>query len=289
MLAAEYTTPIQGKPYYRSEGIIKAIDRKDNQYNVAGIAFERFDDQNFQYVFSPYWGQIENLPSDIFSGIPGIDMSIPKEHYYRVNMTPSFISKRTPSENRADLQDLLSEVGLDYYDRFEWLLRTNKRCGDDNLIVVRKRSKTLTFHHPKEKDINNFQPGDQVVLNKLCDISSNSKTASESVFRLYQSGVSIYIKEDDMTLTFDVCKKNLYSLRHLLEYEKRFRQMRQMEGISQAKSQGKYKGRKKITIDPLLFSDTVERFRRGIITEEQAITTLGISRSTFYRRIKENK
>ena len=54
-----------------------------------------------------------------------------------INMMPYFISERTPSEKREDLWELLEEVGLDYYDRFEWLLRTNMRCGTDNLIVER--------------------------------------------------------------------------------------------------------------------------------------------------------
>ena len=72
-----------------------------------------------------------------FQGIPGLDMSMRLERYYRVNMMPYFISERTPSEKREDLWELLEEVGLDYYDRFEWLLRTNMRCGTDNLIVER--------------------------------------------------------------------------------------------------------------------------------------------------------
>lgn len=69
--------------------------------------------------------------------IHGLDMSMRLERYYRVNMMPYFISERTPSEKREDLWELLEEVGLDYYDRFEWLLRTNMRCGTDNLIVER--------------------------------------------------------------------------------------------------------------------------------------------------------
>ena len=62
------------------------------------------------------------------------------QEYYRVNMTPEFISMRTPCENREDVRELMETAGLDYYDRFEWLLRTEMRCGDDNLIVVRKPS-----------------------------------------------------------------------------------------------------------------------------------------------------
>ena len=131
----EYTLPLQGKPYYRSSGIIYAVDRNGNKYAVGQVDLERFDDQNFQYVFTPEWSVIDTLPSSIFQGIPGLDMSMRLERYYRVNMTPYFISERTPSESREDLWELLEAVGLDYYDRFEWLLRTDMRCGTDNLIV----------------------------------------------------------------------------------------------------------------------------------------------------------
>ena len=116
-----YTRPLQGKPHYRNSGIIYAVDRSGNKYSVARVDLERFD----------------SLPTSIFQGIHGLDMSMRLERYYRVNMMPYFISERTPSEKREDLWELLEEVGLDYYDRFEWLLRTNMRCGTDNLIVER--------------------------------------------------------------------------------------------------------------------------------------------------------
>lgn len=141
----EYTLPLQGKPYYRSSGIIYAVDRNGDKYAVGQVDLERFDDQNFQYVFTPEWSVIDTLPSSIFQGIPGLDMSTRLERYYRVNMTPYFISERTPSESREDLWELLEAVGLDYYDRFEWLLRTDMRCGTDNLIV--ERQKLLGLSH----------------------------------------------------------------------------------------------------------------------------------------------
>ena len=85
----EYTLPLQGKPYYRSSGIIYAVDRNGNKYAVGRVDLERFDDQNFQYVFTPEWSVIDTLPSSIFQGIPGLDMSMRLERYYRVN---SFLS-----------------------------------------------------------------------------------------------------------------------------------------------------------------------------------------------------
>ena len=33
----EYTLPLQGKPYYRSSGIIYAVDRNGNKYAVGQV------------------------------------------------------------------------------------------------------------------------------------------------------------------------------------------------------------------------------------------------------------
>lgn len=138
MLTAVYTTPLTGTPYYISQGIIKVVDKFSNQFNVGEIVFERYDEQNFQYVIIPYWDEIELIPNGVFNGIPGINMDLRREKYYRVNMIPVLISMRTPSESREDVKELMSSVGLNYYDRFGWLLRSNSRCGDDNIIIVRK-------------------------------------------------------------------------------------------------------------------------------------------------------
>lgn len=289
MLASDYVTPIEGIPYFRSVGIIKAVDKNENRYNVAEVSFERYDDQNFQYVFSPYWKLIEFLPKDVFNGIPGINMDVKKEHYYRVNMTPSFISKRTPSRTRENVKELLDEVGLDYYDRFEWLLRTDRVCGDDNLIVERMREEVTTFEKADAKTINLVQPGDEIILNRLCDIAPNKKMLSESLFRLLQSGATISVKEDNVTFSAELCPSPLYILERMMEYSKLHDDMRRKEGIEQAKEDNKYKGRKPIKVDALVFEDVADKFEKGIIVESLALEKLSMSRSTFYRRMREYK
>lgn len=289
MLASEYITPIEGVPYFRSVGIIKAVDKNKNRYNVAEVAYERYDDQNFQYVFSPYWKLIEFLPKEMFDGIPGINMDVKKEHYYRVNMTPSFISKRTPSRTRENVKELLDEVGLDYYDRFEWLLRTDRHCGDDNFVVERKRDEECIFKAIDTDTINMVQPGDKIILNRLCDIAPNKKMLSESLFRLLQSGATISVKEDNITFSAELSPNPLYILERMMEYSKAFDAIRRKEGIEQAKSEEKYKGRKRIEVDALVFEDIVDKFEKGIIIETQALDKLSVSRSTFYRRMREYK
>lgn len=289
MLASEYITPLEGVPYFRSVGVIKAVDKNKNRYNVGEVSFERYDDQNFQYVFSPYWKLIEFLPKEVFDGLPGINMDVRKEHYYRVNMTPSFISKRTPSRTRENVKELLAEVGLDYYDRFEWLLRTDRHCGDDNFVVERKRDEECIFKAIDADTINMVQPGDKIILNRLCDIAPNRKMLSESLFRLLQSGATISVKEDNITFSAELSPNPLYILERMTEYSKAFDAIRRKEGIEQAKNEEKYKGRKRIEVDALVFEDIVDKFEKGIIIETQALDKLSVSRSTFYRRMREYK
>ena len=124
-------TPLTGTPSYVSSGIIKAVMKNGEKVSVAQIDYQEFDEENFQYVFSPYWEIIDGLPASVFQGIPGIDMDLRLKNYCRVNYIPTFISERTPSESREDTRELMDSVGLDYYDRFEWLLRTNMRCSTD--------------------------------------------------------------------------------------------------------------------------------------------------------------
>ena len=135
----EYTTPIVETPIYQNGGIIKALTGKNEKIPVGKIIYEEFENEEFQYIISPYWEVIDTLSTKIFQGIPGIDMNLRLEHYYRVNYVPVFMTERTPGPSREDLWDLLDSVGLDYYDRLEWLIRTDLRAAIDNLIVERER------------------------------------------------------------------------------------------------------------------------------------------------------
>ena len=285
--ASEYTTPLSGKPYYRNTGVIKAANQNGELFCVGEISYERFDDQNFQYVVTPYWNQIRYLPVSVFSGLPGFDFDIKKDKYYRVNMTPTFIQMRTPGEAREDLWELLDEVGLDYYDRFEWLLRTDKRCGDDNLSVVRKREvKSLCFDLDGF-DFNDLQPGDKVSLSSISDIGRGKKDLGDYVYRLLANGVELYIEEETRWFSQSERMAMLYLLFQMKEHSNKYHAVRQEMGIERAKKEGKYKGRKRITIDPLKLKEVIEQFKIGAITEEEALKSLNVTRSTFYRRMKE--
>ena len=288
MLTSEYTTPLEGKPDYRSVGIIQVYDNKDYKYNIGEIIYERFDDQNFQYIFKPYWDLIECLPVNLFFGIPGINMEIKKDAYYRVNMTPVFISMRSPSENREDVKELMDEVGLNYYDRFEWLLRTTKRCGDDNLIVVRKNETPLKVEQITKVSELNLSVDDEIILENLSDLKFENSMIIVDMFRLLQSGAKIYISKEDRFLEMTERKIMLYLLGNMRKRYEENNKKRKSIGIEKAKLAGKYKGRKPIEIEEDFLEEIAIDFLNGKVTEKEAMKRLDLtSRATFYRKIKK--
>ena len=288
MLTSEYTSPLVGTPYYRNVGIIKVYDRYNRKYNVGEIIFERFDDQNYQYIIKPYWQFIDHIPNGLFQGIPGIDMDLRREFYYRVNMTPAFISMRTPSRSRENVRELMRSVGLDYYDRFEWLLRSEMRCGDDNLLVVRKPSDNQRISDWNQIRNRHLHSDDIVELDRLCGIQSSNAKLIEDMFSLLQSGAQIYVASEDRYIDNGERRAMLYLLRNMLECVDQNKRIRREEGIEKAKRNGRYTGRKPIEVDERLLKQTAIAFLNNSISEKEAMDKLKInSRSTFYRKIKK--
>lgn len=280
------TTPLEGTPSYVNSGIIKAVMKSGEKISIAQIDYQEFDEENFQYVISPYWEIIDGLPPSVFQGIPGIDMELRLEKYYRVNYIPTFISERTPSENREDLWELLESAGLDYYDRFEWLLRTTMRSANDNLIVERKREKRLIKKFDKE-NLSSLQYGDRIVLNSIEEISDNAAGFSDAIFRIVTNGTDIVRKNGEYLID-----KNARAAMIPIEITQRIISRREHSekrktGIEQAKLQGKYKGRKPIEVDEKVLRIVRAELKEGLISVETAMKRVKItSKSTFYRKLR---
>ncbi|MBQ8637787.1 MAG: recombinase family protein [Lachnospiraceae bacterium] len=283
-----YTTPLDGIPYNRSSGIIYAVDQHGCRYAVGQVDLERFDEQNFQYIFSPEWSVIDALPASIFQGIPGLDMSLRLERYYRVNMTPHFILERTPGEGREDLWELLEAVGLDYYDRFEWLLRTDMRCGTDQLIVERAVEPRCFVIGEGCLLPDDLQPGDRVEMKSMREMADTNRQLRLLLMQVLRSGAQIWDQSEERKLSKEECSILLKLLLVQGELEGRHNREQRAEGIERAKQEGKYTGRKRIAVDWNLLRQVSEEFEQKKVTEEEAMKRTGISsRSTFYRRLKE--
>ncbi len=289
MLTSEYTRPLTGKPYYRNAGIIKVYDRNNNRYSVGEIVFERYDDQNYQYIIKPYWNLIKSIPNGIFQGIPGIDMDLRYDTYYRVNMTPEIISMRTPSESRENVRQLMASVGLDYYDRFEWLLRSESKCGDDNLMIVRKYDRTNKALSISEINDINLSPEDTLNIHSLNELSSGRSSIVKYVYQILQSGVRVYITSENRFLEENERVIMLYLLSNMLEGINNANMSNRKKGRELAKKSGRYTGRKPIEVNEKLLRSVSKDLRTHLISEEEALQKLSMSRSTFYRKLKTLK
>jgi len=283
------TTPLAGTPSYINSGIIKAVMKNGDKVSVAQIDYQEFDEENFQYVISPYWEIVDGLPASVFQGIPGIDMDLRLKEYYRVNYIPTFISERTPSESREDLWELLDSVGLDYYDRFEWLLRTNMRAANDNLIVERRRMEETVIQFASGV-ISGLQYGDKVIVESLETIADTTAGLADGMFSIVASGVDV-ITQSGQVLVDAMTRAAMvpYMITQRI-ISRRERAANRQEGIKQAKINGKYTGRKPIEVDENALRQVSKELDEGLITVEEAMNRVKIkSRSTFYRKMKTLK
>ena len=280
------TTPLAGVPTYVNSGIIKAVMKSGEKISVAQIDYQEFDEENFQYVISPYWEIVDGLPASVFQGIPGIDMDLRLKDYYRVNYIPTFIAERTPSESREDLWELLESVDLDYYDRFEWLLRTNMRAANDNLIVERRRIEE-TVGQFTSGIISGLQYGDKVIVESMESIADTTAGLIDGMFNIVTSGIDV-VTESGQVLVDAMTRAAMipYMVAQRI-MSRRERISHQQAGIEQAKKDGKYAGRKPTPVDENVLRQVAKELDEGIITVEEAMKRTKInSRSTFYRKLR---
>lgn len=286
------TTPLVGSPSYVNSGIIKAVMKSGEKISVAQIDYQEFDEENFQYVIKPFWEIIDGLPTSVFQGIPGIDMELRLEQYYRVNYIPTFIMERTPSENREDLWELLESVGLDYYDRFEWLLRTTMRSANDNLIVERKRMKKTIERYEQYtcKTLEMLQYGDQIIVDSMESISNTSAAFTEGMFTVVMNGIDIINQSGEVLVdTMTRAAMVPFMITHRILAKREHASNRRV-GIEQAKKDGKYTGRKPIEVDEKVLRQVYQELKNNLITLEEAMKRTKISsKSTFYRKIRNLK
>lgn len=280
------TTPLVGTPAYVNSGIIKAVMKSGEKISVAQIDHQEFDEENFQYVIKPYWEIIDGLPASVFQGIPGIDMDLRLERYYRVNYIPTFIAERTPSENREDLWDILETVGLDYYDRFEWLLRTTMRSANDNLIVERKRESQIVEKFTPGI-LSELQYGDKIVVDSMESIAGTAAGFADGVFSAVTNGIDIVDQNGQVLIDAEVRAAMISVVVTQRIIMRREYAENRRTGIEKAKKSGRYTGRKPIEVDKEILRQVNWERKEGMISIEEAMRRTKIkSKSTFYRKIR---
>ena len=176
-----------------------------------------------------------------------------------------YIRISTADQNTARQELLMEQLGVDevYIDRMSGK-NTNRPELQKMMEYVRK--------------------GDTVIVESISRFARNTRDLLELVEKLSTKGVEFVSKKEAIDTTTPTGKFMLTVFGAVAELEREYILQRQREGIAIAKDNGGYQGRK--PIHPPEFEKVMAKWRRGEITAAEAMRQMGISKSTFYRKVK---
>lgn len=225
------------------------------QYRVCKLDCTVWDDDSFEYVFTPNYRVIDMLDVREYGGIPGLDLDLRRDRYIRRNLEPVFMTERSPSRNRVDLWDLLESVGLDHYNRLEWLIRTDLRYSGDGLYAIR-------YEEPPAFEFTN-------------DISRESDDTCRNILTALATGGSVKI--DGLTLDDRSASAVGRTLKLILYGDRRKNPSKTVPKV----------GRKKKDLGVGTLSWARDMIGSEVKTADEVAAELGVSKSTLYRRMRE--
>lgn len=126
--------------------------------------------------------------------------------------------------------------------------------------------------------------GDVVIVESISRFARNTKDLLELVEQLTSMGVEFVSQKEAIDTTTPTGKFMLTIFGAVAELEREYILQRQREGISLAKAQGKYRGRR--PIQPPDWLEIISQWEHGEITAAAAQKRLSMSRSTFYRKVR---
>ena len=156
--------------------------------------------------------------------------------------------------------------------------------GVDEVYIDRMSGKN-TNRPELQKMMEYVRKGDTVIVESIRRFARNTRDLLELVEQLTAKGVEFVSKKEAIDTTTPTGKFMLTVFGAVAELEREYILQRQREGIAIAKEQGKYAGRKPIRTPE--FEQVTAKWRSGAITAAEAMRTLHVSKSTFYRRIKQ--
>lgn len=164
-------------------------------------------------------------------------------------------------------------------------------------IIVEKRS-GKNFDRPGYRRLlRRLRPGDTLVIASLDRLGRNYAEIQEQ-WRIIskERGVAIVVLDMPLLNTKEnaelvgqlITDLVLQLLSFVAQTERESIRARQREGIEAAKARGVRFGRPRLAL-PEGFAETVARWRNGEFTALEAAQRLGVSRSTFFRRVRESE
>ena len=159
-----------------------------------------------------------------------------------------------------------------------------QNLGVDQLYIDRASGKNADRPELR-KMLTYVRQGDTVIVESISRFARNTRDLLDLVEQLTDKQVEFVSQKEAIDTTTPTGKFMLTIFGAVAELEREYILQRQREGIAIAKDQGKYTGRKaKQSPD---FDRVVGQWHRGEITAVDAMRTLKMSKTTFYRKVKQ--
>ncbi len=160
-----------------------------------------------------------------------------------------------------------------------------KELNVDEVFIDKVSGKSTD--RPELKRMLEFvRKGDRVICESISRFARNTKDLLELIDMLNSKGVIFISKKEAIDTNTPTGKFMLTVFGAVAELEREYILQRQKEGIAEAKRAGKYKGRKEKKLPE--FEAVYNRWKNGEITAVKAMNILGISKSSFYRKVKNH-
>lgn len=163
-----------------------------------------------------------------------------------------------------------------------------KQLGVEKIYIDKISGKSAD--RPQLREMLTFvRNGDTVMVEAISRFARNTKDLLELIDVLQKKGVEFVSQKEKIDTSTPTGRFMLTVFAAVAELERGYLLDRQKEGIAVAKSQGKYKGRKPIAVDEQLWTELFPLWKKGKISATEFMRRIGISKSTFYRKIHTDK
>ena len=152
-------------------------------------------------------------------------------------------------------------------------------------VYIDRMSGKNTNRPELQKMMEYVRRGDTVIVESISRFARNTRDLLELVEQLTAKGVEFVSRKEAIDTTTPTGKFMLTVFGAVAELEREYILQRQREGIAIAKEQGKYKGRK--PIDAPEFEQVTSKWKSGAIAAAEAMRTLRMTKTTFYRKVKQ--
>lgn len=154
-------------------------------------------------------------------------------------------------------------------------------------VYVEKSSGKNTDRDALKEMLAFIREGDTVVVESISRLARNTRDLLELIDKFSERGVGFVSHKENIDTTTPTGKFILTVFGAIAELEREYILQRQAEGIVIAKEQGKYKGRKPKECPD--FDKIYEQVQSGVISATRGWELLGISKSSWYRRVREKR